>query len=195
MALKGRYEGGILISFSLVSDPAPLDVSFTRTICRHACMLQHPLWIVSRASCLVLFSPVQGSSEIHKLTTFPMAAHSDWGAKVRIPYMECCLLSLKAYQPSRIEYIFFNFICWFVTTKWASLLAQLVKNRLKCRRPQFDSWVGKTPWRRVWQPTPVFLPGECPWTEEPGGLQFIVSQSVRHDRSDWACVHARHGLI
>ena len=130
-----------------------------------ACMLQHPLWIVSRASCLVLFSPVQGSSEIHKLTTFPMAAHSDWGAKVRIPYMECCLLSLKAYQPSRIEYIFFKFICWFVTTKWASLLAQLVKNRLKCRRPQFDSWVGKIPWRRAWQPIPVFLPGESPWTK------------------------------
>ena len=25
---------------------------------------------------------------------------------------------------------------------------------------RFDSWVGKTPWRRAWQPTPVFLPGE-----------------------------------
>ena len=23
-------------------------------------------------------------------------------------------------------------------------------------------------WRRPWQPTPVFLPGECPWTGEPG---------------------------
>ena len=30
---------------------------------------------------------------------------------------------------------------------------------LKCRRPGFDSWVGKIPWRRKWQPTPVFLPG------------------------------------
>ena len=25
-------------------------------------------------------------------------------------------------------------------------------------------------WRRKWQPTPGFLPGESPWTEEPGGL-------------------------
>ncbi len=25
---------------------------------------------------------------------------------------------------------------------------------------QFDLWVGKIPWRRAWQPTPVFLPGE-----------------------------------
>ena len=24
----------------------------------------------------------------------------------------------------------------------------------------FDRWVGKIPWRRAWQPTPVFLPGE-----------------------------------
>ena len=24
--------------------------------------------------------------------------------------------------------------------------------------------------RRVWQPTPVFLPGGSPWAEEPGGL-------------------------
>ena len=29
----------------------------------------------------------------------------------------------------------------------------------KCR---FDSWVGKIPWSREWQPTPV-LPGESPW--------------------------------
>ena len=27
-------------------------------------------------------------------------------------------------------------------------------------RPWFDSWVGKIPWRRKWQPSPVFLPGE-----------------------------------
>ena len=24
----------------------------------------------------------------------------------------------------------------------------------------FNPWVGKIPWRRAWQPTPVFLPGE-----------------------------------
>ena len=28
------------------------------------------------------------------------------------------------------------------------------------RRPGFHPWVGTTPWRRAWQPTPVFLPGE-----------------------------------
>ena len=32
----------------------------------------------------------------------------------------------------------------------------------KCRRhkrPGFDPWVGKIPWRMAWKPTPVLLPG------------------------------------
>ena len=33
------------------------------------------------------------------------------------------------------------------------------------------------PWRRAWQPTPVFLPGESPWTEEPSWLQSMGSES------------------
>ena len=32
----------------------------------------------------------------------------------------------------------------------------------QCRRCGFDTWVGKNPWRRTWQPTLVFLPGESP---------------------------------
>ena len=28
------------------------------------------------------------------------------------------------------------------------------------RKHRFDPWVGKSPWRRIWQPTPVFLPGK-----------------------------------
>ena len=33
----------------------------------------------------------------------------------------------------------------------------------QCRRPKscgFNPWAGKIPWRRKWQPTPVFLPGK-----------------------------------
>ena len=50
--------------------------------------------------------------------------------------------------------------CTIYYFKGASLVAQMVKNLLQCRRPQFDPWVGKIPWRREWLPTPVFLPGE-----------------------------------
>jgi len=43
----------------------------------------------------------------------------------------------------------------------ASLIAQSVKViRVQSRRPGFNSWVRKIPWRRKWQLTPVFLPGE-----------------------------------
>jgi len=34
------------------------------------------------------------------------------------------------------------------------------KHCLKCRRPRFDPWDRKMPWKREWQPTLIFLPGE-----------------------------------
>ena len=62
----------------------------------------------------------------------------------------------------------------------------------QCRRHKrhgFDSWLGKIPWRRSWQPTPIFLPGESPWTEKPRRLQSIGLHGVGHDLSDLACMH------
>ena len=47
--------------------------------------------------------------------------------------------------------------------------------------------LGRFPWRRAWQPTPVFLPGESPWTKVPGSLQSMGSQRVRHN---WATKHS-----
>ena len=56
----------------------------------------------------------------------------------------------------------------------------------QCRRCRFDPWIGKIPWRRKWQPIPVFLPGR---TEEPGGLGAPGTQRVGHD---WECTHPPH---
>jgi len=39
--------------------------------------------------------------------------------------------------------------------------------------PGFDPWVGKIPWRRKWQPTPVFVPGES------HGQRSLVGYSPR----------------
>ena len=39
----------------------------------------------------------------------------------------------------------------------------------RCRKYGFHPWVRKIFWRRKWQPTPVFLPGESTWTEQHGG--------------------------
>ena len=67
------------------------------------------------------------------------------------------------------------------STSWASLVAQMVKNPPAMWETWVRSLIGKIPWKRAWQPTPVFLPGESPWAEEPGRVQFMGSQRVGHD--------------
>ena len=62
------------------------------------------------------------------------------------------------------------------------------------KRRRFDPWVGKIPWRREWQPTPVFLSGESLWTEEPGRLQSTGSQRVGHDWNNLAHAHISYVL-
>ena len=57
---------------------------------------------------------------------------------------------------------------------------------LQRRRPGFDPWVGKIPWRREWLPTLVFLPREF------HGQRSLVGYSPRghrvgHNWSDLAC--------
>ena len=50
------------------------------------------------------------------------------------------------------------------------------------QRHGFDPWVGEIPWRRAWQHTPVFLPGESHRQRS-----LVASQRVRHDWSDLPC--------
>ena len=50
----------------------------------------------------------------------------------------------------------------------------------------WETWVQSLSWEDPleggsWQLTPVFLPGESPWIEEPSRLQFMGSQRVGHD--------------
>ena len=54
----------------------------------------------------------------------------------------------------------------------------------QCRRRGFDLWVGKIPWRRTWQPTPVFLPGEPHGQRSPAGTVHGVAKSWMQ-LSDW----------
>ena len=42
----------------------------------------------------------------------------------------------------------------------ASLVVQMVKNLPAMQETQVQPWIRKIPWRRKWQPIPVFLPGE-----------------------------------
>ena len=61
---------------------------------------------------------------------------------------------------------------------WTSLVAQ-ISQVAKNPPAVWETWVQslgwENHWSRAWQPTPVFLPAESPWTEEPGGLQSMGS--------------------
>ena len=64
----------------------------------------------------------------------------------------------------------------------ASLVAQKVKNLPAIQ----ETWIQSLGWKNPLEEgmetsSSIFFPGEFPWTEEPGGLQFIGSQRVRHD--------------
>ena len=51
----------------------------------------------------------------------------------------------------------------------------------QCRRHRrlwFSPWVGKMPWRRAWQPAPVFSPGE------PHGPRSLVGGHL------WGCTES-----
>ena len=48
-------------------------------------------------------------------------------------------------------------------------------------------------WRRKWQPTPVFLPGESQGRGEPGGLPSMGSHRVGYNWSDLAAAACRWG--
>ena len=53
----------------------------------------------------------------------------------------------------------------------------------QCRRRRSHSWVRKIPWRRKWQPTPVFLPGKS------HGQRDLVGYSP------WGCKWIGHDLV
>ena len=61
-------------------------------------------------------------------------------------------------------------------------------------RHRFDPWVRKIPWRRAWQPTPVFLPGES-----HGQRSLAGNEHPSLSPSDWnsleeACLEGKDGF-
>ena len=60
----------------------------------------------------------------------------------------------------------------------ASLVAQTVKNLPVMQETRVQSLGQEGPWRRKWQPTPVFLPRKLLGTEEPGRRQPMELQRV-----------------
>ena len=65
-------------------------------------------------------------------------------------------------ENSDIDKWFFHLhdFCQWVSLSGLSWWLSAKESTCQCNRPGFDPWVGKILWRRIWQLTLVFLPGE-----------------------------------
>ena len=81
-----------------------------------------------------------------------------WGAISANPQLSRHKKSFSATILGRLVMSFFYFKVLVSNRKLPWFRRSRI--RLQCRKPGFDPWVRKIPWRRKWQPTPVFLPGE-----------------------------------
>ena len=63
----------------------------------------------------------------------------------------------------------------------ASFVAQQKESTWQCRRRRSDPWARKIPWRRKWQPTPVFLPGKSHRQRSLAGYSPWGHKGVEHD--------------
>ena len=74
-------------------------------------------------------------------------------------------------------------ICLEGLPRWLSGKEFACKSR-RCRRLGFNPWVQKIPWRRKWQPTPVFLP-----RESHGQRSLVGCSPWGHKESDMTDFH------
>ena len=60
---------------------------------------------------------------------------------------------------------------------WLSGKVSVCQCRSHIRR-ELNPWVGKIPWRRKWEPTPVFLPGEFHGQRTLAGYSPVASKEL-----------------
>jgi len=70
---------------------------------------------------------------------------------------------------------------WYQTVKGFPGGASGKESACQCRRCRLDLWVGKIPWGRKWQLTPVFLSGKSHGQRSRVGLQSMGLQWIGHD--------------
>ena len=68
----------------------------------------------------------------------------------------------------------------------------LVKSLTAMQKPSFNPWAGEIPWRRKWQPIPVFLPGELHGQRNLAG--YNPWGHKESDTTEWFSVSLSHRL-
>ena len=86
-------------------------------------------------------------------------------------HLRVCFRENSATQAERLPRG--NQVLCFALSRWYRGKEHAYKYR-RYRRCGFGPWVGKIPWRRAWQSTPVFLPGES------------------HGQRSWVHTHTSH---
>ena len=80
-----------------------------------------------------------------------------------------------------IEHFASIILTYIYKTKGLSQWLSGKESACQCRRHKFDPWVRKIPWRRKWQPTPVFLPGKSHRQRSLAGYTVHGVTRFRHN--------------
>ena len=94
-------------------------------------------------------------------------------------------LCLQSQSFLTVSYFCMRILFWWGLSWWLS------RKEATCqwRRLGCDPWVRKSPWRRKWQPTPVFLPGKSHGQGSLAGYS-LWGRRVRHDLATEQQQHA-----
>ena len=137
---------------------------------------------------LTLCDPIDCSTPGFSVFMDAVIVHSDFGAQENKVCHSFPFSPSICHKVMRLNII--TFIFWMLSTSLFTLLFDphqevvlVIKNlpaNVRDRRHRLDPWVGRIPWRRKYQSDSSILPWEITWAKEPGGLQSMGSQRVRH---------------
>ena len=149
--------------------------------------------------------PLSGQPSAHDLTSTPLPRRqspsqdgwfgsSTWDGFIScvlplgavVQWTACTTVPGNPAQQKRIQHKHqSNFIGWTITLGLPRWLSG-EEFSCQCRRFRFNPWVMKIPWRRKWQPTPVYLPGKSlgqrslasysPWDHKKVRHNFVTKQ-------------------
>ena len=120
--------------------------------CSNSCPLSR--WCYSTiSSSVVLFSCLQS---FLASGSFPMSWLFESGGQSTGASASVLSMNIQCWFPLGFTGLTLNPIQRLQGLHWWIIWKRIC---LHFRRAGFDPWVGKSPWRREWQPTPVFLPG------------------------------------
>ena len=125
----------------------------------HDCLILHG---VLQLQCLMYPGSVQVTSSIHSRTAWMSSPEASWYPPNSSPFFYPFPSTIHSLQSRHVMSWNINYVTLDLSNGFLLPSNKITSNTpcLQCRRPGFNLWVGKSSWRRKWQPTPVFLPGK-----------------------------------